>query len=150
MKKWLSKLLVVMLVFSLTVGNTNAVAQAATTDKTQNKQIEDTQEQKIQNEESKVTQENVEEKNKEANVCLDYNGLHGDNSGISNYSGVIESDDYGYTPSNLTSSNVNMIVMLIDFPTSDSDPNKGKVTINKTYTSSQIEQLTSSFYGNTR
>lgn len=150
MKKWLSKLLVVMLVFSLTVGNTNAVAQAATTDKTQNKQIEDTQEQKIQNEESKVTQENVEEKNKEANVCLDYNGLHGDNSGISNYSGVIDSNDYGYTPSNLTSSNVNMIVMLIDFPTSDSDPNKGKVTINKTYTSSQIEQLTSSFYGNTR
>ena len=155
MKKWLSRLLLVILVFSLNISNTNVTAKAA--EKTQNVQYEEkTQEenetQNVQEQETKLTQEEIEAKNEESNLSANYNILHADQVKASNYSnGRLSAPNIANASENsLTNKQINMIVMLIDFPTSDSDPNKGKVTVNKTYSDAQIETLTSAFYGKSR
>ena len=148
MKKWLSRLLLVILVFSLNAGNTNVTAKAA--EKTQNVQYEE----KVQNvqEEKELTQEEIIEKNTEAGLGADYNILNADQVKASkNSNGRLCSPDIANaSEDSLTNKKINMIVMLVDFPTSDSDPNKGKVTVNKTYSDEQIATLNSAFYGSTR
>lgn len=150
MKKWLSRLLLVILVFSLNLSNTNVTAKAA--EKTQNVQYEE-KVQNVQEEKTKeLTQEEIIEKNTESGISANYNILHADQVKASkNSNGRLSSPDIANASENsLTNKKINMIVMLIDFPTSDSDPNKGKVTVNKTYSDAQIATLNSAFYGSTR
>lgn len=142
----MSKLLLVIMIFSLTFGNAPITVKAA-----ENKETTQLEQRNKQKEtENNKTEQQLKDKLTKEGIAADYDVLNPQYYTNINNTYLNRNYNLFSLPSKsaqkLNHSTVNMVVMLIDFPKSESDPNKGKVTVNSTYTDSQIKTLDNAFY----
>ena len=137
MKKLLSRLLLILMIFSLTFGSTGIKMTKATEDK-------------IEEETSVVLESNTElyetdvtdvtEETEFHDNYLEDNEINGPSyakNSLENASGVKE----------ITQGKINPIVVLIDFPESEGDASSGKINLNSTYSENELSTIESSLSG---
>ena len=128
MKKKLSSLLIIFIAMTFSFSNINITDAKATGGITES-----------------LTESLTEGELDLENKSLDYNLIYGSNN----------TEDKENTPNfatfesapNLTESTINPIVVLIDFPESDTDTNKGKLIVNKTYPENTLNTIENAFNG---
>ncbi|NLK94261.1 MAG: hypothetical protein GX275_03570, partial [Clostridiales bacterium] len=130
MKKIISRLLVILMVFSLSFGSIGVTKPKAVEEENKGQALQ------VLGPNDEFDTTNTHDN------FLDYNEMYGPLSAAG-------SEQQNATKK-ITESEINPVVVLIDFPSSESDSTKGKLKVNSIYPSSTVTAINSAFSGTTK